>query len=224
MMSAAAILEKPLPQRRKWEQARYDRIYQGQLDHRVDTMNEKFRLGYGASNHGHHAIPLIRQLAVQSLVDVGTGKGKFVQEAYVAGVQQVYGYDFVIPTDTFKAQLGEDGAANGRKLVLGQAFAHALPIPDKSVEAVTSFDVLEHLWEDELPEVFQEWLRVATKYWIVSVSHIPSSFSVCGANLHRTVKPPEWWRTKLSLATGREVRLYRNGSCLGPPSYMWIAL
>jgi ubiquinone/menaquinone biosynthesis C-methylase UbiE len=222
MTSAAAILDKPILQRRKWEQDRYERIYSGKLE-RTDNMKEEFLMGYGASNHGHHALPLIRQLNIQSLVDVGTGKGVFVQEAYQAGIREVYGYDFVITSDTFKAQLGMDGSAHGRKLVLGQAFAHALPLEDKSVEAVTSFDVLEHLWEDELDEVFKEWLRVARKYWVLSISHVPSSFTVNGANLHRTVQSPGWWRTKLSLITGREVRLYRNPSLLGPPIYMWIA-
>jgi SAM-dependent methyltransferase len=223
MISAAAILEKPLDVRRRWEQERYEAIYTGPLPH-TDTMQEKYRMCYGASNHGHHALPLIRRLEIKSLVDVGTGKGVFVKEAYQAGVLQVHGYDFVIPADDYKAQLGVDGAGNGRKLVLGQAFAHSLPLQDKEVEAVTSFDVLEHLWEDELDDVFKEWLRVASKYWVLSISHQPSSFNIRGANLHRTVKPPEWWRTKISLVTGREVRIFKNDSCLGPSAYMWIQL
>jgi hypothetical protein len=221
--SFASVLSKPIAQRRKWEQGRYERIYNDGLE-KADYLPDKYRASYGKSNHGHYAIPLIRQLGIKSLVDVGTGKGDFVREAYIAGVQQVFGYDFVIPTDQFKCQLGLNGYTEGRKMILQQAFAHALPLPDKEVEAVTSFDMLEHLWEDELDEVFTEWLRVGSKYWILSVSHSPSSFTVSGANLHHIIKPPEWWRQKIMLFTGREMRLFRDHtSCFGP-TYMWIEL
>ena len=48
---------------------------------------------YGRSNHGHKAIEAIAQLKPTSLLDVGCGHNKFVQEIRELGVKAL-GVDF----------------------------------------------------------------------------------------------------------------------------------
>jgi ubiquinone/menaquinone biosynthesis C-methylase UbiE len=127
-------------------------------------------------------------LQMTSVCDVGTGGGAFCQWAVDNGCKNVYGVDFAIDPVFFN---------EGIKYI--KAFAHDIPLPDDAVEYVTSFDMLEHVPEEDIDATFEEFQRLASKGWVFSIAHFDSMFfrEVIGS-LHPTVKPRDWWYDKIS--------------------------
>lgn len=75
-----------------------------------------------------------------------------------------------------------------------------LPFPDDHFHLVTCFDVLEHLDEADIDILIGEIQRVMRRggLWFGSVScRLSGSLDLHGANLHRTVRNPEWWLNRL---------------------------
>lgn len=80
------------------------------------------------------------------------------------------------------------------------AYLHGLPLDSYSADIVTSFDVLEHLLEDNVEKSLEEMSRIShdTCTWIHKISCRPSNIKgPNGSNLHPTVRPPQWWQEKL---------------------------
>ena len=71
-----------------------------------------------------------------------------------------------------------------------------LPFDSHSFDLVTCFDVLEHLDEADLPRLRDEMLRVrkpsGVALYTVSLRSA-ASHDHYGDNLHRTVRPIQWW-------------------------------
>jgi SAM-dependent methyltransferase len=71
-----------------------------------------------------------------------------------------------------------------------------LPFDGDAFDLVTCFDVLEHLDEADLPRLRDELQRVRSPHGaiLLTVSLRPAaSDDHEGHNLHRTVKPVQWW-------------------------------
>lgn len=134
---------------------------------------------YGASNHGAGARDLLLRLGVESLLDVGCGDNALAHWFHNEGVIAV-GVDF--------ADRRADHIAP----------AHDLPFPDEHFDWVTAFDMLEHLWPDEVDQVLDEFRRVGRVGLVVSIAYEPATTPVPGGNLHRTVQPESWWVRKLA--------------------------
>lgn len=71
-----------------------------------------------------------------------------------------------------------------------------LPFDDRSFDLITCFDVLEHLDEADLPRLRDEMLRVrmpsgVALYTVSLRSAVSRDHN--GDNLHRTVRPIQWW-------------------------------
>jgi hypothetical protein len=80
---------------------------------------------------------------------------------------------------------------------------------DKSVDTLTAFDVLEHMYPEDIASVLNEWRRVTRYNWIFSISPEPAIHSVDGINLHPTVHPIRWWQRLLrKYGTIKMVGLY----------------
>ena len=109
---------------------------------------------YGKTNHGRNAYLIVERLAPNSLLDVGCGKGGFVEWANRNGIMSV-GMDF----------------ASGYGLT---ADILNIPFPDNSFDMVTAFDVLEHLRPEDLDRGLSEMNRVAKNTWLLSIGYGPS--------------------------------------------------
>lgn len=81
---------------------------------------------------------LLRGGPVRRLVDVGSGTGALLEDFQAFA-------DEAIGVELDETALG---LSRGRGLDVRQAPAHHLPFPDRSVDIVTAFDVLEHLDDD----------------------------------------------------------------------------
>ena len=160
---------------RKAEWNRYDALYTGRV-----KLAGKGDSPYGIANHGSAALPiLVDEYKARSICDVGTGNGQLCLDAIDRGVPKVCGVDFASEPD-------------GAGVSWLKAPAHALGLPDNAFEWVTAFDLLEHLLEEEIPEVLDEFARVASVGMAFSIAYTKSR-DVLGGNLHATIRPKEWW-------------------------------
>ena len=163
-----------LDEKRHHEQEKYEHIAGNR-----DSFN-----GYGANAHGASLIWKIKELSPKSICDVGTATGRFCIMLEDEGIEEVIGVDFAFVPE------------GGRNIRWIKAFAHDMPIEDKSVDYVTAFDFLEHVLPEEVNEVLDEFRRISKKGFMFSVSYKESCHSVGGENLHMTVRSKEWWHEK----------------------------
>jgi len=153
---------------------------------------------YGCSFHARGILDYLRLLKINSVCDVGTGKGEFCRWAVNNGCKDVYGIDFAI-----------DPEPPSKSIKYIKAFAHDIPLSDNVVEYVTAFDVLEHIPEEDINITLKEFRRLASKGWIFSIAYSDSIYmrEIVGT-LHPTVKPAQWWYNKIS--TFGQVDFFRN--------------
>ena len=136
---------------------------------------------YGKRNHGCGAYQLILDMKPQSLLDVGCGKGQFVEWAKTKDINAT-GLDF----------------ASGYGI---QADLLDIPFPDNSFEMITAFDVLEHLLPETLEKGLSEMFRVAGKWWIISIGYGQSKIKTPDGKMELhpiDTKNKEWWIPRLS--------------------------
>ena len=165
------------------EKEKYINIYSGELG---SSYFQRHNEGYGRGFWAGGIIEYIKSIKPESICDVGCGAGRFCVEASDF-VNNIYGVDIasVLTDNTIK---------NGKvKYLDGEA--KSVPLPDKSVEYITSFDCLEHCPPEDIDIIFKEFYRVATKGIILSVSSLHDSHD--GVELHLTVEPQSWWVEKL---------------------------
>lgn len=136
---------------------------------------------YGVGNHGSQAIPIIHQeIKPRNVLDVGCGSNAFCKLLRPLGIEAV-GVDFASPLADVPAP------------------AHDLPFLGGAFDLLTAFDVLEHLLPEEVPEVMDEFARVARRAWLFSICCRDSTRrSPDGSTLHPTVRPKRWWVDCLS--------------------------
>lgn len=138
------------------------------------------KTSYGKTNHGRYAYPIIERLAPKTLLDVGCGKGGFVEWAKSKEIDAV-GMDFA-------SGYGIEGD------VLD------IPFPANSFDIVTAFDVLEHLLPEDLDRGLSEMNRVAKNLWVLSIGYGSSSKKMGNTvlKLHPiSTRNREWWTPHL---------------------------
>ena len=139
---------------------------------------------YGHTNHGQAAMPLIKAIAPKAFLDVGCGDGAMCRHVK-SFCPVVHGLDFA-------------SKPHGAGIIFHDTYAQNIPLGDKSVDLVTAFDVLEHIYEEDIDQTLSEMARVACKYMIFSICTRPAAIEVAGENLHPTVHNIQWWHRKLS--------------------------
>ena len=141
---------------------------------------------YGSTNHGGYMQGyIVEEFSPKSILDIGCGKGQFCQYLDSNGAE-AHGVDISAPfteSDTIK-WYRED--------------ARKLPFEDNFVEWSSSFDVLEHIPENDLDSVLSEMSRISKKGFFLSICYRDSIYKVKGQTLHPTVKNSLWWKNLLS--------------------------
>lgn len=143
--------------------------------------NESGNRSYGKRNHGYFAYDIVENLAPKSLLDIGCGKGLFVEWAKTKNINAV-GLDFATDYDV-------------------QADLLEMPFSDNSFEMITAFDVLEHLLPENLGQGLDEMFRVTKQWWIISIGYGPSKIKTLEGfiQLHPiSTRDKNWWIPKLS--------------------------
>lgn len=142
--------------------------------------------GYGQGFWGLGVLSFFQAENPISVLDIGCGYGKFC-DALTHFVPTVYGLDI--------ASVLSNKVIPNRKINFIDGEAKNIPLKDKSVEWVTSFDCLEHCPENDIDAIFEEFNRVSKKGFVISVSDIYDYH--LEVELHLTVHPQEWWKNKL---------------------------
>jgi ubiquinone/menaquinone biosynthesis C-methylase UbiE len=102
-------------------------------------------------------VSILRSLQIQSLLDVGSGTGRGLQD-FAAGIPGA----FVCGVEPVGALVQQGVAAdNARTVSLLQASGEALPFSDDSFDAVSEFSTLHHVANPSA--VVREMLRVARR-------------------------------------------------------------
>jgi ubiquinone/menaquinone biosynthesis C-methylase UbiE len=198
-----------LEERRAEERAKYEAIYAGKVVGKSEEERKNYA-AYGHNNHGRDAWQVVFDLHPRSICDVGTGGGEFPRMCWRSSLfSKVYGFDFALSD-----KVAETKREGTRTLNILKAPAHALPIPDKSIDLLTSFDMLEHLVEEEVPDVFREFARVTRRHMLFSISTRPSSIKVEGKTLHPTVRPMPWWLKQIEDVTKAVIKPVRSNKYL----------
>lgn len=118
----------------------------------------------------------MRRGGAETLLEIGCGRGWSIDKAKQLGFR-VQGVE-VVP------QLCNEDV----RLIEG---AHDLPFPDGSFDAVTAFDVLEHILPRDIDSVLGEIYRVMCGEGAFVVASYASHWG--GMNLHPTLEPVGWW-------------------------------
>ncbi|MCC6427323.1 MAG: class I SAM-dependent methyltransferase [Phycisphaerales bacterium] len=136
--------------------------------------------GYGATNHGAAAIPLVQQFKPRFVVDFGCGRNDFIGALRRLGIDGL-GIDFAFPEADIPRAMHKTGLLGG------------------VADVVTSFDALEHLLPEDVEPVLAEMQRVAKKggRFVFSICTRPSKTTVAGEGLHPTVQPLAWWLERI---------------------------
>lgn len=171
------------------EKEKYLKIY-GAPQHETsqrDVIPGHMGGGYGRICWGENMLETLKAWNITSLLDVGCGYGNFCDAAALF-VPRVYGLDI--------ASVAAGEVIDNPEITYLDGEAKDLPLPDKAVEWITSFDCLEHCLEADVDEILKEFDRVASKGFVLSISYEPCEMN--GMPLHMTVKPESWWIGKLS--------------------------
>lgn len=137
--------------------------------------------------------PFIRAMMIKlflnpkTVLDVGCGKGSLVLWLRRLG------------TEAYGADISDYALKNAHMLIkkyLSAADVLNLPFESNHFELITTFDVLEHIPEEDLPQAIKECQRVA-KRWVLHKIYGTTCFEQrfpVKDPTHVTIKPHRWWR------------------------------
>ena len=120
------------------------------------------------------------------ILDIGCGDGKFCYDAvYKYEAKKAYGLDIA------SVAVGATEKHKTEKLKFFDSDASKIPLPDNSVDILTSFQVMEHFPQEKIDQIFQEFYRVTRQGWIFAISHQNNK------GIHACDEPFGWWRQKI---------------------------
>lgn len=117
------------------------------------------------------------------VLDWGCAKGYLVQKFVDRGVN-AYGVD----VSEYAINKAPSWMVGGRVRVIDGIHT---PFEDNYFNTVCSFETMEHIPEDLIPDVIGEMRRVSKKWWIGSI--FLDSQGTCKDPTHVTVKSRKWW-------------------------------
>jgi len=111
-------------------------------------------------------------------LDVGCGRGEMIDYAKSIGFSAYFGTEVV------------NYLIDGHRVVYGEA--HKLPLPERSIDVATLFDVIEHLVPGDDFLACQELRRVTRKHVLITANNRDSKLPD-GTQLHINKRPYEEW-------------------------------
>lgn len=129
----------------------------------------------------HDAVfPKLLAIKPKSVLDIGCAYGFIVRRCWDKGIRAV-GLDV-------SNWCGKNFAVPGYYV---RAVGWAIPFKDKSFDAIWCEGVLEHIPEDKVEQMFQEFSRVADRGILgVSYSHPETNHHVCNHDF-------QWWKERI---------------------------
>lgn len=170
------------------EREKYIRIYSdsNEINNPPELLPGKMGGGYGRICWGENILEPLKKWKASSLLDVGCGYGNFCDAAALF-VPKVYGLDI--------ASVATGKVIDNPEITYFDGEAKSLPLPPHAVEWITSFDCLEHCLQEDIDVILDEFNRVASKGFVLSISY--EACEMEGMPLHMTVRPESWWINRL---------------------------
>lgn len=155
------------------------------MNHIYKDMHIK-NIGYGATGarYTDRIIAHINKYKPESILDFGCGKGKLLNSLKTHCID-IDEYDPAI--------IGKD------------------KISKYQYDLIITTDVLEHLYEDEIQAICNEFMALSPQTMFhVICTRIAGNLLPDGSNAHKTVKNIEWWADMLVLYTGYNIEIIKN--------------
>ena len=128
-----------------------------------------------------------------SVLDVGCGWNEWKHLAPITWVRNHHLWPDKDLVAMSKINIvGVDIACPGADVI---APAHNMPLQDKCVDLLVSFDCMEHIPEEEVSKSILEFARVAHRCY-VNVCLADSPTTIDDEPLHVCIKPRDWWVEK----------------------------
>jgi ubiquinone/menaquinone biosynthesis C-methylase UbiE len=129
---------------------------------------------------------LIKNYKFKTVLDAGCGSGDVVRYLMSKG----YDARGIELSTTVLKKYSKD--LLDKKIVFQGSLTN-MPFKDKTFDVIFSSEVLEHIPEEEIQNVIEEFYRVSKKYLFLTISLRPSSnFN----KYHITLKERVWWENK----------------------------
>lgn len=147
---------------------------------------------YGHKNWGEGIYSYLEKLNINSILDIGCGKGVFVNDMVSKfNIKEVHGSDI--------ASVSTGKYIKNNKINWIDCMAHDIPLKNNSVEYIVSFDCLEHCLPEDISSIVNEFYRVCSKGLLLKIAYRQAKErSFNGEVLHMTVQPENWWIEQFS--------------------------
>lgn len=138
--------------------------------------------GQSLPEHAPAIRQLIEQTGAASLIDYGCGKGL-----------QYQWRDLIMPDGTIASSLsaywGEPSL-----VLFDPGYPPLSTRPDGPADGLVCTDVLEHCPEEDMAWIVDEMFSLARHFVFANVASYPAAKTLpSGANVHCTIRPPQWW-------------------------------
>jgi ubiquinone/menaquinone biosynthesis C-methylase UbiE len=154
------------------------------IEERLEIERKKYEQTYSTPGYKmgrarkQHAVNIVKEWPLGSFIDVGCGRGEMLDEVKALGMSPVKGVEIV------------QALVDAREDVV---YGHgaSLPFSDREIDYVSMLDVVEHIPQEDIHEVFDELARVANKKILLCIANFPSVYK--GLVLHVNIKPYKEW-------------------------------
>ena len=149
--------------------------------------------GGGLKFYLQHIVDLVQDTKTETLLDYGCGKA----EGYLE-YNHHKNWGNIMPS------------------LYDPAISEYEVLPDGNFDGVISFDVLEHIPKEQIPETFQTIFSKAKKFVFLGIATAPAKAILPnGENAHCTVEPIGWWETMVEKYAPKRVytHIKTSGNC-----------
>ena len=139
--------------------------------------------GGGLKFYLQHIIDLVQDTKAESLLDYGCGKA----EGYLV-YNHHHHWGNIMPS------------------LYDPAIPEYEVLPEGTFDGVVSFDVLEHIPKEQIPETFQKIFNKANRFVFLGIATSPAKTVLSnGDNAHCTIEPIGWWETMIERYAPKKV-------------------
>jgi len=153
--------------------------------------NQSNWIGEALAEYKHNVFNLIKENNVKTILDYGCGKAKF--HPILFNNKKVPGSPMDISIIPYDPAVPE--------------FANK---PTEQYDLVLCVDVMEHVQEDKVEEVFKDIFTYSNRVFLTITCYPATQTLVNGKNAHYTIKEPDWWKEKLKPYDGNYIVIFQT--------------
>ena len=153
--------------------------------------NQSNWIGEALAEYKHNIFNLIKENNIKTILDYGCGKAIF--HSILFNNKKVPGSPMGIDVTPYDPAVPE--------------FANK---PNEQYDLVLCVDVMEHVQEDKVEEVFEDIFTYSNRVFLTITCYPATQTLVNGKNAHYTIKEPDWWKEKLKPYDGNYIVIFQT--------------